>query len=180
LISWSDGWEGGTVASLTGALAFLTVTCALIAIVFYSDPGLLLRIVIRIPYADRWHGDLAILERYSGRQLRSVLLMSLARYLVFTGQFVLLLVMFADGPKLMDAILAVPVILLVSTLIPTVLLTELGVRGSVALAVLVPAGAAEATILISTFTIWLINLMLPALAGSIILISARINTRSDG
>ncbi len=178
-ISQSSGWEEGQVAPLLGALALLTGTCAIFAVVFYSDPGLLLRILVRIPYVERWHGELAILEQYSLGQLLQILLLSFLRYLVFTGQFVLLLVIFENGPSVLHAILAVPVIFLVSTIIPTVLLTELGVRGSVALAVLTPVGAADGTILLATFAIWLMNLMVPAIAGSLILITARIRTRSD-
>lgn len=178
VISRTQGWQESELGSLIGALAFLTGTCALLAIVFYSDPGLLVRILVRLPYLGKWQRDLLVIEEYQRRQLWSILLLSLLRYVVFTGQFVLMLVVLENGPSFTDALLSVPVIFLVSTIFPTVLLTELGVRGSVALAVLGPVGAAEATILLATFSIWLINLMLPAIAGSIILISARIRTRT--
>lgn len=74
--------------------------------------------------------------------------------------------------------MAVPVIYLVSTLVPTVLLTELGVRGSAAVGFLVPLGGQAPQVLLATFLVWAVNLVLPAVAGSIILLLARIRTRS--
>jgi hypothetical protein len=162
------------------ALTALTMIVIVLVLLLYFHPSLLVRILYRWPLLRRWHSDLAILEHYSVARLTSIFVISCFRYVVFTGQFVLLLSIFEGGPSLMDATLAVPVIFLVATLIPTVLLTELGIRGSVALAILGPTGAAEGTILLATFAIWMINLMVPAIAGSLILITARIRTSGEG
>jgi hypothetical protein len=56
------------------------------------------------------------------------------------------------------------------------MLTELGVRGSVS-AALIPGP--DSLILLSTFLVWVINLALPALAGSVILLFARIRSAQD-
>jgi len=99
------------------------------------------------------------------------------RYVVFTVQFVLMLLAFDAGLRLGDALLAVPLIYLVTTLVPTVMLTELGVRGSVSLAVLGALGGVASGILLAAFTVWLVNLVLPAVAGSVVLLVVRIRTR---
>ncbi len=178
IIANRSGWEESELAHLFGALAFLTVACAIFAMVFYMDPVLLLRVLERIPLVKGSHTDINVLSTYSSARLARILLLCLLRYMVFAGQFVLLLVIFPNGPSLEHALPAVPVIFLISTIIPTVLLTELGIRGSAALVVLSPVGAAEGTVLLATFAIWLINLMIPAVAGSIILLAARIRTRT--
>ncbi|MCB0771783.1 MAG: hypothetical protein KDB93_00205, partial [Flavobacteriales bacterium] len=76
-----------------------------------------------------------------------------------------------------QALMTVPVVYLVSTLIPTMLLSELGVRGSVAVAMFAPLGGPAAMVLLASFGLWLVNLALPALAGALILLVARIRTR---
>ncbi len=177
-ISRTHNWDGGFIGPMLGALAFLTIACAIVAIVFYSNTVLLSRVILAFPFLERWRSDVFVLDMYSRSILRNVLLLAFLRYTIFTSQFVLLLVTLDRGLAIGDALLGVPLIFLVSTLIPTVLLTELGVRGSVALAVLVPVGAVESHLLLATFTIWAINLMLPAVAGSLILLAARIRTRS--
>ena len=58
-----------------------------------------------------------------------VLLLSLLRYVVFTVQFVLMLLAFDAGLRLGDALLAVPLIYLVTTLVPTVMLHRTGCVG---------------------------------------------------
>ena len=76
--------------------------------------------------------------------------------------------------------LGVPLIYLITTLIPSAMLTELGVRGSVAVAVLSPLGGEAALVLLATTCLWLINVAMPASAGSLILLVARIRIRNKG
>ena len=178
-VARSSAWDHAFAGPMLGALASLASALAVFAVVFYSSPRLLLAVLIRLPFLGRWHSDLTVLDRYSSGELLQILLLSALRYVIFSAQFVLVLFHLPGGPALADAIMSVPAILLISTIIPTILLTELGVRGSVALAVLAPVGAAQATILLSTFTIWTVNLMLPAIAGSLILLSARIRTGAE-
>jgi hypothetical protein len=100
------------------------------------------------------------------------------RYAVFSSQFVLLCMAFGADVSAGAAFLAIPVVYLVSTLVPTVLLTELGVRGSAAVAFFGPLGADEAAVLLATTVLWSLNLVLPAAVGSVLLVSARIRTKA--
>jgi hypothetical protein len=118
----------------------------------------------------------SVLEGYSAPELSAVLGMSAARYAVFTVQYMLLLAAFA-GVSWGWGLVVVPVIYLVMTLVPTMMLTDLGVRGSVAVALLVPANGTAAMVLLAAFLLWAVNLALPALSGGIILLVARIRAR---
>jgi hypothetical protein len=175
----SEPREMGMEHFAPAALASLAALSAILAVVFFFNPGLLIRLLVRLPFPERWRNDLLSMKEQPLRDLRAVLGLSMLRYLVFGGQFVLLLVALPGGPGLHTAVQAVPVIFLVTTLIPTVLLTELGVRGSVALAVLAPSGTPEVPILMATFAIWAVNLMVPAIVGSVFLILARVRIRTD-
>jgi uncharacterized membrane protein YbhN (UPF0104 family) len=68
---------------------------------------------------------------FTRKELLHVLGLSIFRYLVFSTQFFLLLRVFHVPVSWPDAMLVISFIYLVMTLIPTVALTELGIRGSV-------------------------------------------------
>ncbi len=154
--------------------------CALVAataLLLYFNPQLLHALVARLPLVKRWERHAAVLDGYTVVELRSVLLLSLARYAVFTVQFTILLRACA-GVGIQEALSSIPVVFLIGTLIPTVMLTELGVRGSVAVAVM-NSGAHDAAIVLSTTLLWLVNIALPAVAGAVILLVARIRLSKE-
>lgn len=142
------------------------------ALLLYFNPPLLHALVARLPLVRRWERHAAVLDRFSSVELRIVLLLSLARYAVFTTQFILLLHAFA-GMRIGEAITTIPVVFLIGTLIPTVMLTELGVRGSVAVAFF-NSGAHDTAIIMATTALWLVNIALPAAVGAVLLLVARI------
>lgn len=169
-LPWHAGWISWILTTLTSLVAF-------IALVLYLYPGLLRQLLLLVPFLHRFEQASGVLSRYQRSDLLNVLLLSVARYGVFGFQFVLLLRAFGAGVDHMEAILAVTLIYLIATLIPSVMLTELGVRGSVAMAVLAPLGADDALVLMATTCLWLVNVALPASVGSLILLFARIRSK---
>lgn len=155
--------------------------CAIVAaitVLLYFNPDLLRSAITRVPVINRWERHAAVLERFGNRMLMRVLLISTARYAVFTLQFMLLLIALADV-SWAHALSAIPAAFLVSTLIPTILLTELGVRGSVAVALISPDGTHDQGVFLASTVLWLINLGLPAITGGIILLAARIRSARE-
>lgn len=161
---------------ITG-LSWTMVLVSFAALVYYFNPRLLRASFMVLPFLRRYAAASAVLEEFDGRELTRTLLISALRYAVFTAQFVLLLSA-GHGVDLWHLAAGVPEVYLVTTLVPTVMLTELGVRGSVAVAVLASDGTDPAYVLLASVLLWVINLALPAIAGSIVLLLARI--RSTG
>lgn len=154
------------------------VLCAIVALGslwLYFDPQLLCLVIARIPFVRRWQAQAEVLVGFRTRRLLGVLLLGLLRYVVFTLQFAILLTMLVDMP-FTDSLFAIPAVFLVSTLIPTVMLTELGVRGSVAVAILSSQAQHDEGVLLASMALWLINVGVPALAGSFILLLTRIRS----
>lgn len=148
----------------------LMIGCA--AVFLFFSPGAFARVLLAIPWLRRFERHAHVLDSFSRTDLVRVFLLSLLRYAVFTAQFIIVLVAIAHI-DVIEAVMAVPVVFLVTTLAPTMALTELGVRGSVATTFI--AGE-DVGIMVSTALIWLINLVIPAIVGGIILIVARIRT----
>ncbi|HRF82197.1 MAG TPA: lysylphosphatidylglycerol synthase domain-containing protein [Flavobacteriales bacterium] len=170
-LPWPQGWTSWVLATLTTLVTG-------IALVLYLYPGLFRQLLLLVPFLNRFERASAVLSHFQRSDLLSVHLLSGTRYGLFTFQFVLLLYVFGSGLHVFHAMLGVPLIYLIATLIPSVMLTELGVRGSVAVAILVPLGGDAAVVVLATTCLWLINVALPACVGSLILLFARIRIRN--
>lgn len=99
--------------------------------------------------------------------LLQVLALSLLRYLIFTSQYVLLLYAFsAEPPGLDTCIQFVLLVFLGKSVLPVFSgLGELGVRESLALVWAGILGISDPVALQATFLLFVINILLPALAG---------------
>jgi hypothetical protein len=112
---------------------------------------------------------------YRNREMATVMMLSLARYLVFSSQFYLLLILLEVRIPYLNALVLIALIYFIMAIIPTIALTELGIRGSVALYVfglyfgqLFPTTEAYSVGIFAASTLlWMINLGIPAVVGTI-------------
>ncbi|MCC6840021.1 MAG: flippase-like domain-containing protein [Flavobacteriales bacterium] len=171
-------WRGGMGAGRwwEGPLLMLAALAGISALLLFLRPQWLGRLVRGVPVLRKVYGTAGVVERYAASSLLAVLGMSLARYVVFWLQYVLFLTVLG-GIAWQGAAVAVPLIFLAMALLPTMLLSELGVRGSVAVALLAPMGGSPAMVVLASFGVWAVNLALPAAVGAVILLVARIRSK---
>lgn len=125
---------------------------------------------------------------FDTRNLILVLFISGLRYVVFSLQFYLLLKAFQVPVNYYAAIILIGLVYLMMTIIPTIALTELGVRGSVALFIfalyLEPMGFwndnTGVGVVAATSVLWIINLAIPAILGVIFVYSLRFFRKING
>ncbi|MCB0805581.1 MAG: flippase-like domain-containing protein [Bacteroidales bacterium] len=118
---------------------------------------------------------LSVMSNYTPMELLTVLLLSFLRYCVFSLQFYILLMTFSVEIPLLHGLMIVSMVFFIMTAIPTVTLAELGVRGSVSLYFIglyferfgEISDKINIGIVSSTSTLWLINLAIPALLGTL-------------
>jgi hypothetical protein len=111
--------------------------------------------------------------------LKTVLLSTL-RYLVFSTQFYISIRLVGLNFCILQCMMVIPVIYLVLAAIPTMALTELGVRGSVSVFLfgllagpgVLDARATLAVVSASTL-IWIINIAFPSLAGVLVVFTIK-------
>lgn len=112
---------------------------------------------------------------FNQRELFVILLISASRFLVFTTQFYLLLKLFSISIPYYYGFVLISVIFLLITAIPTIALSEIGVRGSVSIFIIgsyltkysMNGPEADLAILSAASILWLINIVLPAIAGTV-------------
>ncbi len=94
-----------------------------------------------------------------------ILLLSLLRYIIFSIQYYLVLKAFGVYLSDISSIFLIPVCFMVASFIPTILISEIGIRGSVALFVFGTVSNMDIQIILASMVLWLINIALPTLLG---------------
>jgi hypothetical protein len=168
--------EGAIDAPVWDLVKWSALLIGVGTVFLYFSPAALERIFLAVPFLRRYERHVHVLAVFDRPRLVRVLASSALRYMVFTCQFALLLVHIAGVPW-MNAFTAIPLIFLVTTLVPTTALTELGVRGSVAEALV--TGGEPTGVVIASIIVWVVNIVLPAVAGSLILLVSRIRSVED-
>jgi len=105
-----------------------------------------------------------------------VLLISACRYLVFSFQYYLVFQAFGADIGIIHTFLGVSGLFVLQGLLPTIALSELTVRGPLAQLMFSDWVESTAIIYMVTYSIWLINIFLPAIFGGILFLT---NRRSD-
>lgn len=111
------------------------------------------------------------IENFTLKQVITVGLLSLLRYCVFLSQY--LFIIYALGCKLPthQVISAIACIFLVSSIIPSPTFVDVGIKISLAILFLGTSADNEKIAAITSASIWIINIALPAFIGSTILIT---------
>jgi hypothetical protein len=161
---------------------------------------ILLGLFFRLSFLARWRERvlrnrleqaikfLRVFGFYHNREIGWVILMSLARYMVFSTQFYVLLLLFGVRLPYAEALMLIALTYFIMALIPTVVITELGVRGAVSLYVFgLWMGRSVAVsadfnlgVLAASSALWIINLGIPAVAGTLFIFNLRFFRKTAG
>ncbi len=150
----------------------IVITIALLAV--YFEISWLIRLLEKIPFVARYSFFIQKLEEFTVPELLKVLLISFLRYTVFAVQYLLLLQVFKVDIGASNAFWLIAVMFLVLAVIPTIALAELGVRGKISIFLFGVFSTNTIGILLTATTIWLINLVVPALAGSLFILGIKL------
>jgi MFS family permease len=142
-----------------------------------------IQIVSRWIEKRRWHKKISeafhTLAQYDKEQLFVNLWFSAFRYLVFAIQMALvlyLMVDFSGGFDLIFIAYSVFAYFLVQTAVPSIALSEIGVRGSVLTLLFVHVVGSEqvSSLILAGTLIWFVNIIIPALFGSLFILKTKI------
>ena len=147
-------------------LFVVILLCALLVLLFLNA-SVFSVLLSKFKFISRYSKYNEVFTYYNSSELLEVLFYSIARYIVFTTQFFILLQVFEVHVSYIDSIILITSMLFVVSVIPTIAITEIGVRGSVALYLFSFVSLNSAGILSATFVMWVINLLLPALIGTV-------------
>ena len=139
----------------------------------FLNVSIFTNVFAKISFLKKFRKYNEVFSFYSFKELLIVLAYSAARYVVFTTQFFILLQLFDVQIIYTDAIVLIMSMLFFVSIIPTIAITEIGVRGSVALFLFSLVTANAVGVFSATFVLWIINLVLPALIGMVFIFTLK-------
>jgi len=155
-------------------LIYLLLMATLVLLLFYYNLSWVTKVMERIPFVARYSFFIQKLEDLHNKELTRILFLSFTRYVVFVLQYLLLLQVFEVDIAWWQAVWLIGVQFLVMAIVPSVALAEVGLRGQVGIALFGLLSKNTLGIIATSAGIWLINLFVPALAGSLLILGIRI------
>lgn len=140
---------------------------------FFFKLSWLIRLVEKIPAAHKVIPYIEVIDHFSTKILLRLLWLSSLRYLVFVFQYILLLQALQVSLFWIDGFWIMSVLFLVMAIVPSFAILDLGIRGQFSVALLGLYSTNITGIIGTTFGIWLFNLFIPALVGSILILSIK-------
>jgi len=156
------------------ALQVLVIFITLIGFIIYFKLSWLVRVIEKIPGIQSYTRHISVLEEMNMRLLLHVVMLSLLRFFVFIIQYNLMLQMMQVEMGWWNGFWTVCVLFLLLATLPTIALLELGLRWEYSIMLFGLFSANILGIYAAATGIWLINLVLPALAGSLFILGVRI------
>ncbi|MEY2902900.1 MAG: hypothetical protein RLY89_2006 [Bacteroidota bacterium] len=142
--------------------------------IFYFNVALVIKWIERIPFVSKYKFFLEKMENLHFKELTRILLLSVLRYVVFLVQYLLLLKIFGVEASWHVLMCLVSVLFMLMAMIPTITLAELGIRGKLSLALFGLVTTQQLSILAVSAGIWMVNLIVPAMIGTIFLLGLKL------
>ncbi len=158
----SSLWMNVIIYGVLAAIVILTL--------FYFRLSWLVKAVDRLPGSQRFAYLVRALEDFNATLLLKLLSLSLLRFAVFIVQYYMLFSLFGVEILWWQAFWTVSVSFLVMAAIPTIAIAELAQRGKIMIVIVSLYTANELGITLTTATIWFINLIIPAVIGSLLIL----------
>lgn len=161
----SSTWMHLLIYGVLAALIVLTL--------FYFRLSWFVKWITRLPGSSKYAYLVRSLEDLNATILFQLLSLSGIRFLVFIIQYFLLFRLFDVQVLWWQGFWATSVSFLVLAVIPSFAIADLGLRGKVSLKLLGLFSANGLGITITAGTIWLINLVIPAIVGSLLILGIK-------
>lgn len=121
----------------------------------------------RLRFLRKSHRFFEILTRYSLRELTTVFLNSLARFVIFTSQYCILMLVIIPDIDFLPMLLLIFILFFVQAALPTLDLFDFGVRSITASYLYAHITDQDIAVMAIASCVWFINLILPAILGSV-------------
>lgn len=151
----------------------LLVLIVIMALIYFNVSGtvnLFNRWIRNKKYAYLVEG----LQNFNARLLLRILLVSCLRYLVFVVQYIFVFYLFEVNISVSTIATVMSLVFLAMAIIPSITLVEVWLRGEISIQLVGMFSQNTLGIGFTSVTIWFINLILPAIAGSLFILSLRV------
>jgi hypothetical protein len=159
-------------------LVVLSVVFLGLFLIFYFNIKWLVGLLDRIKFLKKYHRFFEIMGRYNINELLVVISYSLARFFVFSFQYYLIIHLLLPDIPFVNMMLTVFVFLFIQSAMPSLDLLDIGVRSFTAMHLFLYITNQQIAIIAAVSSIWLINLIIPAIIGSVFVFKMRFFDRT--
>ncbi len=154
----------------------IVVVLLLVSLTFiYFRLSRVTALLAKVPGARKYEAYIKVLQNFDATILLRILFLSFGRYIVFIIQYSLIFPVFGVYLGFGEVWGGISVVFLVMAVVPTfTFLTELGLRWGASIQVLELFSPNMVGVFAASFAIWLINLIIPALIGSLLILSIKL------
>lgn len=155
-------------------LLTLSISSTLILILFFFRLSWIISLIEKIPAAKKIVQFIEVMDHFNPKLLLRLLSLSFFRYLVFVIQYIFLLQVLQVEIPWATAFYLTSILFLVMAIVPSFAIADLGIRGKFSTELFGYYSSNTVGIIGTTFGIWFINLFIPALLGSLFILSIKI------
>lgn len=169
--SLSIAWFATTYLGMTDglAIALWIAACAYATFfaVLYFNVKWINNIISRVRMLKKTHRFFEVLTRYERRELMNVFLFSLSRFIIFTSQYCILMLIIIPGISFFPMLWMIFILFFIQSALPSLDLFDFGVRSLTASYLFTYITDQEVAVMAIVSCIWFVNLILPAILGSV-------------
>lgn len=159
-----------SIDAYTVPLAFIII---IVTSIIYFNLKKVLSWVSKFPILKKITNKYPLEYEIPKSQLLIILGITLLRYIIYVCQYVFILLFFGVSLPFSLLFSSVSTMLVVHTVFPSVPFVDLGVKGNALMLILRNLTVNELGIILAVLTIWLINIIIPALFGYYFFIQAK-------
>ena len=126
-------------------------------------------LIILLSFKKKWSQWLNQLKKVKISIILKSVLYTIIRFIIYNIQLIVLMRIFYSNVDISQLFLLTPIYFFIITLVPSFILADIGIRGSAAFLVFYNLGISEPVLLTVILTLWLFNVVIPALIGGVIL-----------
>lgn len=141
---------------------------------FYFRMQWLVKLLKWVPFIKEKFSFAFVLEHLKGKLMLQILGFSFLRFIVFAVQYVLLWQALQVDIGWWQGFWSIALVFLIMAIVPSFAIADVGIRGKVALGIAGLFSTNSVAIFAGTVGIWLLNLVVPALIGSLFLLTIKI------
>lgn len=166
-------------AILIFALSILIMLFCAFMLLFYFNIQWLYGLLIKINFLKRFKRFFIIFSKYKHADIVRILMYSSSRYLIFTLQYFLIIHLLVPDIQLFEMMMILFIFYFIQSALPSLDLLDIGVRASVATYFFAFVTNQEIAIMAAIACVWLINLIIPAILGSVFVLKLNFFGRSN-
>ncbi|RZF58525.1 lysylphosphatidylglycerol synthase domain-containing protein [Sphingobacterium corticibacterium] len=170
-IAWFIATYLPTPDSVKFGVWLLAIIYALAFMVLYFNVHWVDYLVGKFRFLRKIKPFFSILEDFTARELLYVILLSLLRFIIFTSQYVVLMLVFLPELPFVSMVLMIFILFFIQSAVPSLDIFDFSVRSFVASNLYSYITSQEIAVMAIVSCIWFVNLILPAIIGSVFVLN---------